>query len=235
MTRFETTIVALAAIAIATVCSPLFAQKSEDGGKVVFDGPKGGSVIKGVPSESKSGKSSKSSSKARTPKEPEKPKEPTFTATGSFESSKDKAREAAILAAVEKLREHLLQQDPPVHQMPTTEMVRRMLVRHPDAAEADADIGKVTTEPILSSEGKPETMYKVEVAVRVELEHVRELRARERSSEALWVLAGIASLALVFAVFFRIDAWTKGYLTSWLVLGTIGAGALLAGFWWMAK
>ena len=65
-------------------------------------------------------------------------------------------------------------------------------------------------------------MYQAEVAVKVRPEHIRELRARERSSEALWVLAGLGGLAGVLAVFFRIDAWTKGYLTSWLVLGTVG-------------
>jgi hypothetical protein len=49
------------------------------------------------------------------------------------------------------------------------------------------------------------------------------------------VLAGLGGVAGVLAMFFRIDAWTKGYLTSWLVLGTVGAGGLLAGLWWWAK
>jgi hypothetical protein len=49
------------------------------------------------------------------------------------------------------------------------------------------------------------------------------------------VLAGIGGLAGMIALFFRVDSWTKGYLTSWLVLGTVGAAALLAGLWWMAK
>jgi len=83
--------------------------------------------------------------------------------------------------------------------------------------------------------GKSETMYRTTIAVRVEPHHIRELRSQERSSEALWILAGLGGMAALFAVFFRIDAWTKGYLTNWLVLGTVGMAALLGGLWWMAK
>ena len=78
-------------------------------------------------------------------------------------------------------------------------------------------------------------MYRVKVAVKVRPEHVRELRSQERASDGLWILAGLGALAGVLAVFFKIDAWTKGYLTSWLVLGTVGAASLVGGLWWMAK
>ncbi|HKB01133.1 MAG TPA: hypothetical protein VKD90_02890 [Gemmataceae bacterium] len=193
---------------------------------------------KAVNPEVKSGKGKAPAAKvSRAPRqeEPAKPVEPTFTVAGGFDTTKEKAKQSAIRAAVEKLHNYLLEQSPQVHREPTTEMVRRMLVRHPEAKDEDAEYGKVTTEPIPSSDGKPETMYQVEIAVKVQPEHVRELRARERSSEALWVLAGLGGLAAVLAIFFRIDAWTKGYLTSWLVLGTVGAAGLLAGLWWFAR
>jgi hypothetical protein len=170
------------------------------------------------------------------PAEPPSPpaEEPTFTVAGGFESTKEKAKESAVRAAVEKLHDYLVQQDPPVSRMPTVELVQRMLVRHPDPAPWDASVGHVVEQPIEVG-GKTETMYQVEVAVKVKPEHVRALRSRDRASEALWVLAGLGGLAGVFAVFFRIDAWTKGYLTSWLVLGTVGAAALLGGLWWFAR
>jgi hypothetical protein len=170
---------------------------------------------------------------ARPPAEVPQPKVPTFYVTGEFRTTREKARESAIQDAVAKLHDHLLQQQPAVITYPTEEMVRKLVVPHPSATESDPEFGKVIVLPPDSAD--KETMYKVEIALRVEPEHVRELRARERSGDILWVLVGAAALAAVLAVFFKIDAWTKGYLTSWLVLGTVGAGALVFGLLWLAR
>jgi hypothetical protein len=235
MTRFETAVVVAAAVALVAAHGPAFAQKAKSEGYVIVGDD---DTPQAVNPAVKSGKGKGSSAKVtRAPRteEPAKPVEPTFTVAGGFETTKEKAKQSAIRAAVDKLHAYLLDQSPQVHREPTTEMVRRMLVRHPEAKDEDAEYGKVTTEPIPSSEGKPETMYQVEIALKVQPEHVRELRARERSSEVLWVLAGLGGLAAVLAIFFRIDAWTKGYLTSWLVLGTVGAAGLLGGLWWFAR
>jgi hypothetical protein len=222
--------------AAAAVAGPAVVQRSEKGDAYVIIGAK--DDPKAVNPEVRQGKG-KGPARFVHPAGPEEAlpvEEPTFTVAGDFLPTREKAKESAIREAVEKLHQYLLDQSPPVTKYPTTEMVRRMLVRHPGASEADAEYGKVTTEQVsISESAKPETMYKVEIAVRVKPEQVRELRARERSSEALWVLAGLGGLAGVLAVFFRIDAWTKGYLTSWLVLGTVGAAALLTGLWWFAR
>lgn len=232
MNRFETIIVALAAFAVAAIYAPAFGQKGEGQkgeGSVVFDGKDNGTG-KQVAPDTRNGKQPKAVKKGHeTPPAP--PKEPTFTATGGFESSKEKARESAIRAAVDKLHEHLAQQDPPIERMPSdrrsTELVRKMLLNDQEKVEEGAAPSPET--------GKSETMYRATIAVRVEPHHIRELRSQERSSEALWILAGLGGMAALFAVFFRIDAWTKGYLTNWLVLGTVGMAALLGGLWWMAK
>jgi hypothetical protein len=195
----------------------VMAQKAKSGD----DNPKA------VKTDVKGGKGNSSTSKPGRPApEPPKPEEPTFTVTtAEFLSTKDKAREDAIREAVEKVHQYLLEQDPPITRMPTTEMVRKMLL-------ADQEVFK---EEQITVEGKTETRYQATVAVKVRPEHMRALRSRDRSSEALWVLAGLAGLAGVVAVFFRIDSWTKGYLTSWLILGTVGAATLLGGLWWWAK
>jgi hypothetical protein len=225
MNRFETTIVALAAFGIAVIYAPAFAQS------VKFDvEEKASSSVKQAP-DAKNVKQGKGPKKAAEPPPPPPPKEPTFSAAGGFESTKEKARESAIRAAVEKLHEHLASQDPPIEQMPSdrrsTELVRKMLLNDQEKFEE-------STAPAPET-GKPETLYRATIAVRVEPHHLRELRSQERSSEALWMLAGLGGLAALFAVFFRIDAWTKGYLTNWLVLGAVGTAALLGGLWWMAK
>jgi len=225
MTRFESTAVLAIAALIGAVHSPAFAQY------IVIDGAKGGEAkpvnpeVKGPNGKVKPGKGPK----AQVAAEPEMPVEPTFTATGEFATSKDKARENAIQVAVEKLRTYLLEQEPPIHRMPLhpIDFVRKLLIEKQETVIEE----NYTTEP----PGPSGTMYRMTVAVKINPEHVRELRSQERSSEALWILAGLGGLAGLVAVFFRVDAWTKGYLTSWLVLGTVGATTLLAGLWWWAK
>ncbi|HVK11417.1 MAG TPA: hypothetical protein VM597_21790 [Gemmataceae bacterium] len=209
MTRLETFAAAVAVL--LAVHAPLAAQT------VVIDGA--GDVPRAqVTVKAKPGKSTKP---------PKPPEEPTFRVSGGLEKTKELARESAVRAAVERVRDYLLEQEPPVRQKPTLDIVRRMILDDQD---------KVTEQQFqFPDSDRTETMYTVEVGVKVRPELVRELRSRERSSEGLWILAGLGGLAGVFALFFKVDAWTKGYLTSWLVLGTVGAASLVGGLWWMAK
>src|SRR5436305_6363504 len=120
MTRFEAT-TALAIVAlVGTASSPAFGQfiKFDNGTKEVATQTKG-------PNDKP----------ARAPRAPVAPKsdepvEPTFVATGEFSTSVEKARESAIQSAVERLRDYLSAQDPPIHQMPphATEFVRKRLL-----------------------------------------------------------------------------------------------------------
>ena len=255
MTRFETAIAAVAFALVAAGCHDAGPPRTatvvhrDDKGKARSTDPRtpaanqksdayvitgDSDAPKAVTPATKQGKG-RSGKSARPPADPPK-KEPTFYVEGTFMPTPEKARESAIEAAVDRLHEFLMQQDPPVTRYPTKDLVRKMIVRHPQASDSDAEYGKVTpaTEELLTGT-KEETLYQVQIALRVEPEQVRELRAQERSSEVLWVVAGLAALAAVLAAFFRIDAWTKGYLTSWLVLGTVGAAGLLFGLLWFAR
>ncbi|HJZ91393.1 MAG TPA: hypothetical protein VKE40_11010 [Gemmataceae bacterium] len=223
MTRFETAVCLAIVAGLAALHAPAFGQVVvTDGVRVEAQAPPppGVKVAKGK--------------KAQPSAQPEKPEPPTFVVKGDFKQNKEKAFESAIQAAVEKFHEYLMEQDPPVTKVPTTEMIRKMLVKHPDLSQSDTDLGKVEEGDIEVGSVK-EKQYRVEVAVKVKPQDIRVMRTRERSSEALWVLAGLGGLAGVLAVFFRIDSWTKGYLTSWLLLGTVGAASLLTGLWWWAK
>jgi hypothetical protein len=211
MTRLETFVAAIAATVLLAVHAPAAAQT------VVGDGPeapKAQVTIKGKP--------------AKSSKPPKPPEEPTFRIQGGLETTKERARESAIRAAAEEIHQRLMQEEPPVFKNPPMDLVRRMILEGQD---------RVTEQQfqLTADSEKTDTMYQVEVAVKVRPEHVRELRSRERASDGLWVLAGFGGLAAVLALFFKIDAWTKGYLTSWLVLGTVGAASLVGGLWWMAK
>ncbi|WP_020475265.1 hypothetical protein [Zavarzinella formosa] len=149
--------------------------------------------------------------------------QPTFTAQGGFENSLEKARQSALAAAKDKFREYLMGQDDPIDREPGTEMVRRMLM------PAQEQIQEESIKSPTSS--GTETMYRVTVAVKVEREHLRTMRTRDRSCEALGLIGIAAVILLVTAGFFRLDAMTKGYVTTWLLLGTVGAGAMLLGLW----
>jgi len=221
MTRFETAVSLVIVAGLVALNAPAFGQV------VVSDG------VKVEPVKSKDRQPGKATVKKKD-QPPPPPEPPTFTVKGDFKQNKEKAFESAVLAAVERFHEYLMEQDPPITKYPTTEMVRKMIVKHPDLSQSDTDVGKAEEGDIDVGSVK-EKQYRVEVAVKVKPQDIRVMRTRERSSEALWVLAGIGGLAAVIAVFFRIDSWTKGYLTSWLVLGTVGAASLLAGLWWMAK
>ena len=74
-------------------------------------------------------------------------------------------------------------------------------------------------------------MYRVTIALKVTPDHIRSMRTRERSSEALGIIGLLALGLFVVAGFFRLDAMTKGYVTTWLMLGMVGLGAMLLGFW----
>ena len=149
--------------------------------------------------------------------------EPTFTATGGFENSREKALQSAILAAKEKFHEHLVSLDDPISRDPSTELVRKLLLNSRETIQEEAI--KST-----SSSGT-EMMYRATVVARVKPEHIRTMRARERSSDILGYIGILAVLLSVLAGFFRLDAMTKGYVTRWLLLGTVGVGALLVGLW----
>ena len=208
MTRLETFAAAVTAAVLLAVHAPAAAQT------VVGENDDAPKVQ--VTSKAKPGKATK------TPKPPE---EPTFRIQGGLETTREAARESAIRAAVDEVLKRLTEEQPPVYKRPPMELVRRMILDGQD---------RVIDHQIQFPTGT-ETRFEVEVAVKIRPEHIRELRSQERASDGLWVLAGLGGLAGVLALFFKIDTWTKGYLTSWLVLGTVGAASLVGGLWWMAK
>src|SRR6476660_7148326 len=106
MTRFEATVAVAILAALGLAYSPAMAQYIE-----FNDG------TKQVAAEVKGGKAPKGPRVVRvTPAEPGPPPEPTFTVPGGFEPTKERAKESAIRAAVDRLHEELLKQDPPIAQ-----------------------------------------------------------------------------------------------------------------------
>jgi hypothetical protein len=70
----------------------------------------------------------------------------------------------------------------------------------------------------------------VRLDIEVSEDQVRQLRAGERVGTGFQYGAVVFAALLAIYGFLRLDAWTKGYLTSWLAIGAVAlvAVALLA-------
>ena len=61
----------------------------------------------------------------------------------------------------------------------------------------------------------------------------KKFRSAGRVTTGLWGV-GCATVAfLVIGAFFRLDEWTKGFLTNWLMIGAAGVIAGLGVFWFL--
>ncbi len=149
-----------------------------------------------------------------------------LTAQGDFQSSVAKAKESAWRAAQDRLRDWLAQQSPPIHAVPSMETIRKqqMVVRESAPQE----------EQILN-ENLNEKFYRIKVEVELKPKQMRELRERDRVGASIISLGGLIAMLGLVVAFFRLDEWTKGYLTRWLIVGgLVMAAAALIALWWFA-
>jgi hypothetical protein len=142
-----------------------------------------------------------------------------FVVQGEFRPSVASARESALQVAQERMREWLAKQNPPIRRVPSLETIRREMIRHELSPQE---------EQILNRKDK---MYKVTLEVELQPKQVRSLRERDRVITGMWTLGGLLAILGVLALLFRIDEWTKGYLTRWLIAAGIAAVLLLLAGW----
>ncbi len=146
-----------------------------------------------------------------------------FAVQGEFRPSLASARESALQTAQERMREWLGKQNPPIRRVPSLETIRREMIRHE---------GPPQQEQILNQKDK---MYKVTMEVVLHPKHVRGLRERDRVVTGFWTLGGLLGILGIAAVLFRIDEWTKGYLTHWLIAAGVFAVGTLFAAWWFVR
>jgi hypothetical protein len=145
-----------------------------------------------------------------------------FTATGDFAADPRAAKESAVRAARDQMRDWLAKQDPPVRRAPPLDLIAREMVvqEHPPEVET-----------ILNGEKR----YRLTVEARLRPVHVRDLRERDRAFAGLWFLSGAMAVLGVITLAFRVDEWTKGFLTPWLVAGAGALSAALVAVWWFVR
>jgi hypothetical protein len=137
------------------------------------------------------------------------------------------AEEATVQAAAERIYEAFAKLDPPLDYRPSpaavkADFLRRdsRLVRAPTEAEKTA----------LARAGYASDRVYVEYTLEATAEQVREIRGRDRVGGSLKLFGLLAAAAAVGFVFLRVDAWSQGYLTSWLafVAAALAGGAVAA-------
>lgn len=137
-------------------------------------------------------------------------------------ASKEQALADALTVARLKLAEQLVTLDPPVRALPTVEQVRAEYIRPESVTVVQP---KPEDRAEWKARGLEENRVWVDVDVEVADDQVRQLRSESRL-ERIGVLAGGAFvLALGLFAFLRLDAWTKGYLTTVIGVG-VAAGVL---------
>lgn len=138
------------------------------------------------------------------------------------------AEEAAVEIAAKRLSEAFAKLDPPLDYHPSpaavkTDFLKRgsRHVRPPTDAEKAA---------LVQAGYAPDRGVYVEYTLEASAEQVREIRGRERVAATLKAFGLLALAAGIGFVFLRVDAWSQGYLTSWLafIAAALAGGAVAA-------
>ena len=138
------------------------------------------------------------------------------------------AEEAVVEIATRRITEAFAKLDPPLDYHPSPAAVRS------DFLKRDSRRVRPPTDPekaaLVQAGYAPDRGVYVEYTLEANAEQVREIRGRERVAAALKFFALLAAAAAVGFVFLRVDAWSQGYLTSWLafVAAALAGGAVVA-------
>lgn len=141
--------------------------------------------------------------------------------------SKERALEDALQVAQFELQSALAKLNPPVTAKPSLATIRSEYLRK-DGIREEQPSEAIKAE--WKDKGLDAKRLWVKIDVDVSEDQVRQLRAGERVSTGFQYGAVLFASLLAVYGFLRLDAWTKGYLTSWLAIGAVAlvAVALLA-------
>ena len=140
---------------------------------------------------------------------PKGPPEIVERVEGEWSSSPEAARDSAVRAAQRRLQIVLAELTPPLNRAPSLEMIQDELISGVQRAQERFE-GRINGP-----------MYKITLDLKVGPSQLKELRREDRVAWAAWLIGGISILLGLVSIGFRLDEWTRGYLTRWLVIGTV--------------
>jgi hypothetical protein len=157
--------------------------------------------------------------RSRADAAPKGPVEITERVDGEWSSSPEAARESALRAAQRRLQIVLAEMTPPVNRAPSLDMIQDELINGVHR-EQERFEGRING-----------TMYKITLDLKVGPSALKELRREDRVAWATWLMGGISIVLGLVSVGFRLDEWTRGYLTRWLIIGTVAIIVLVGVAW----
>lgn len=134
--------------------------------------------------------------------------------------TRERALDDALTMARDRLLAEFREADPPVHATPSTDDVRAKYLRADSVTEV---LPAQDVQDAWKAANLDPNRVWVEVDVEVTADQLRELRAGYRLGWTAWVVAAILVMVVVVHGFLRVDAWTKGYLTTALALAAAAA------------
>jgi hypothetical protein len=167
------------------------------------------------------------------PKSPPRPGSPAIirerVASSKVYESESEAEDDVLRVAQYTIEQRMAELDPPVKYRPSENEIKSEFIRKDS---------RTTRQPseqqkeYYANNGLSTKWYSVEYDIEVTADQIRELRTKDRITNAFRVIAGLAFIALSCFLFLRADEWTKGYLTRWLACGAVAlvGGATIALF-----
>jgi hypothetical protein len=156
---------------------------------------------------------------------PRRPAVSLGVTSDSPHKTKEEALRDALQVAQLELMKEFQKLDPPVHAKPSLAAIRSEYLRKDGVHEVHASDAQQTE---WQTAGVEKDRMWVKLDIEVSEEQVQRLRAGERVNTAFQGGAVLFAVLLAAYGFFRLDAWTKGYLTSWLAIGAVALVAIAA-------
>lgn len=135
--------------------------------------------------------------------------------------------DALAVARIELIKK-LQQLDPPITILPTMVSIRSEYMKRHEKISPSEELKKEWQASGLN----PNRVW-MEVDLEVSEKDLQQFRAEERVDFGLAIAGVLFVIALAVHGFLRLDAWSKGYLTIWLGIASLGL-VLVAGYFFLA-
>jgi hypothetical protein len=143
-----------------------------------------------------------------------------LTVRGDLRPTVEKAKESALEEAQAFLIRLLQAEGIALPWEPSVEWVEQNLLSP----------GNPIKKETADFEGKPYTSWTIEL--RIDPEHLRYFRQQDRVRWGAFITGLGIALFIVIAIYYRLDDWSKGYLTKWLATGGVVLLLSFGAIWW---